>query len=127
MGGKNAVIIDTSADLDEAVLGVRQSAFGFQGQKCSACSRIIVVDPAGPDGPLIMDGRPFDRRQAEREGLRQQDVTDLVSAGALRHPVRDRLLFQISEEAVEGHAVVAGGAARGWCCNWSGWNCNWLS
>src|SRR5205814_4189661 len=45
----------------------------------------------------------------------------------LRHPVRDRLLFQISEEAVEGHAVVAGGAARGWCCSWSGWNCNWLS
>ncbi|MFN0012600.1 MAG: proline dehydrogenase family protein [Phycisphaerales bacterium] len=53
MGGKNAVIIDTSADLDEAVLGVRHSAFGFQGQKCSACSRLIVVDPAGPTGPAI--------------------------------------------------------------------------
>jgi len=46
MGGKNAIIIDTSADLDEAVLGVRQSAFGFQGQKCSACSRVIVVESA---------------------------------------------------------------------------------
>ena len=46
MGGKNAVIIDASADLDEAVLGVRQSAFGYQGQKCSACSRVIVVDSA---------------------------------------------------------------------------------
>jgi RHH-type proline utilization regulon transcriptional repressor/proline dehydrogenase/delta 1-pyrroline-5-carboxylate dehydrogenase len=46
MGGKNAIIIDASADLDEAVLGVRQSAFGFQGQKCSACSRAIVVDSA---------------------------------------------------------------------------------
>ncbi|HJN71757.1 MAG TPA: proline dehydrogenase family protein [Phycisphaerales bacterium] len=46
MGGKNAVIIDASADLDEAVLGVRQSAFGYQGQKCSACSRAIVVDSA---------------------------------------------------------------------------------
>lgn len=44
MGGKNALIVDTSADLDEAVLGVRQSAFGFQGQKCSACSRAIVLD-----------------------------------------------------------------------------------
>lgn len=44
MGGKNAVIVDASADLDEAVLGVRQSAFGFQGQKCSACSRAIVLD-----------------------------------------------------------------------------------
>ena len=46
MGGKNAIIIDASADLDEAVLGVRQSAFGYQGQKCSACSRVIVVDSA---------------------------------------------------------------------------------
>lgn len=50
LGGKNAIIVDTSADLDEAVLGVRQSAFGFQGQKCSACSRVIVVDPEGPEG-----------------------------------------------------------------------------
>lgn len=46
MGGKNAIIIDESADLDEAVLGVRQSAFGFQGQKCSACSRVIVLESA---------------------------------------------------------------------------------
>lgn len=45
MGGKNAIIVDESADLDEAVLGVRASAFGFQGQKCSACSRVIVVGP----------------------------------------------------------------------------------
>lgn len=44
MGGKNATIVDASADLDEAVLGVRASAFGFQGQKCSACSRCIVVE-----------------------------------------------------------------------------------
>jgi RHH-type proline utilization regulon transcriptional repressor/proline dehydrogenase/delta 1-pyrroline-5-carboxylate dehydrogenase len=46
MGGKNAIIIDESADLDEAVLAVRQSAFGFQGQKCSACSRVIVLEGA---------------------------------------------------------------------------------
>ncbi|MEO0512901.1 MAG: proline dehydrogenase family protein [Planctomycetota bacterium] len=51
MGGKNAIIVDVSADLDEAVLGVRDSAFGFSGQKCSACSRVIVVDPDGPAGP----------------------------------------------------------------------------
>ncbi len=44
MGGKNAIIIDDDADLDEAVLQVLQSAFGFQGQKCSACSRVIVLD-----------------------------------------------------------------------------------
>ncbi|MDE0881079.1 MAG: proline dehydrogenase family protein [Myxococcota bacterium] len=44
MGGKNAIIIDDDADLDEAVSGVVKSAFGFAGQKCSACSRVIVLD-----------------------------------------------------------------------------------
>jgi len=79
MGGKNAIIVDESADLDEAVLAVRQSAFGYSGQKCSACSRAIVVagvfevflrrlvestrslvigdpvDPAADVGPVISD------------------------------------------------------------------------
>jgi RHH-type proline utilization regulon transcriptional repressor/proline dehydrogenase/delta 1-pyrroline-5-carboxylate dehydrogenase len=45
MGGKNAIIVDDDADLDEAVLGVIRSAFGYSGQKCSACSRVIVLDP----------------------------------------------------------------------------------
>ena len=44
MGGKNAIVIDSSADLDLAVKGVNESAFGFQGQKCSACSRVIVLE-----------------------------------------------------------------------------------
>ena len=44
MGGKNATIVDDDADLDEAVSQVVYSAFGFQGQKCSACSRVIVLD-----------------------------------------------------------------------------------
>jgi RHH-type proline utilization regulon transcriptional repressor/proline dehydrogenase/delta 1-pyrroline-5-carboxylate dehydrogenase len=44
MGGKNAIIIDQDADLDEAVKGVVESAFGYQGQKCSACSRVICVE-----------------------------------------------------------------------------------
>ena len=42
MGGKDAIIVDSEADVDSAVEGVAQSAFGFQGQKCSACSRAIV-------------------------------------------------------------------------------------
>jgi RHH-type proline utilization regulon transcriptional repressor/proline dehydrogenase/delta 1-pyrroline-5-carboxylate dehydrogenase len=45
LGGKNAIIIDDDADLDEAVVQVLSSAFGYQGQKCSACSRVIVVAP----------------------------------------------------------------------------------
>ncbi len=48
MGGKNAIIVDEDADLDEAVAGVIVSAFGYSGQKCSACSRVIVVGGALP-------------------------------------------------------------------------------
>ncbi len=42
MGGKNAIIIDETADLDEAIVGVVSSFTGYAGQKCSACSRVIV-------------------------------------------------------------------------------------
>jgi RHH-type proline utilization regulon transcriptional repressor/proline dehydrogenase/delta 1-pyrroline-5-carboxylate dehydrogenase len=44
MGGKNAVIVDNDADLDEAVVHIIDSAFGYQGQKCSAASRIILLN-----------------------------------------------------------------------------------
>lgn len=84
MGGKNAIIIDDDADLDEAVVGVLHSAFGFAGQKCSACSRAIVLDgvydvfldrlveaaralPVGPaDDPDTAVGPVIDARARER-------------------------------------------------------------
>jgi RHH-type proline utilization regulon transcriptional repressor/proline dehydrogenase/delta 1-pyrroline-5-carboxylate dehydrogenase len=43
LGGKNAIIVDEDADLDEAVLGTLASFAGYAGQKCSACSRVIVI------------------------------------------------------------------------------------
>lgn len=43
MGGKNAIVVDSDADLDEAVPAIAKAAFGFAGQKCSACSRVIAV------------------------------------------------------------------------------------
>jgi RHH-type proline utilization regulon transcriptional repressor/proline dehydrogenase/delta 1-pyrroline-5-carboxylate dehydrogenase len=43
MGGKNAIIVDDDAEPDDAVREVLHSAFGYQGQKCSACSRLIAV------------------------------------------------------------------------------------
>jgi len=46
MGGKNAIIVDSDADFDEAVAGVIRSAFGYAGQKCSACSRLFVIGTA---------------------------------------------------------------------------------
>ncbi|MCC6660139.1 MAG: proline dehydrogenase family protein [Phycisphaerales bacterium] len=97
MGGKNAVIIDTSADLDEAVLGVRQSAFGFQGQKCSAASRVIVVDPEGPGGPAI---RTFIRRFVE--ATRSLVIGDPVRPGTDMGPVIDAEAASRIRSFVEG-------------------------
>ena len=80
MGGKDAIVVDADSDLDQAVEGVAVSAFGYQGQKCSACSRAIVDakvydafldklkarvarmkvgpadDPANYMGPVISEG-----------------------------------------------------------------------
>ncbi|HLO42633.1 MAG TPA: aldehyde dehydrogenase family protein, partial [Phycisphaerales bacterium] len=84
MGGKNAIIIDTTADLDEAILGVRHSAFGFQGQKCSAASRVIVVDPEGPEGPAI---RLFTHRFVEAS--RALSIGDPTLPGTDIGPVID--------------------------------------
>ncbi|HEV8471720.1 MAG TPA: proline dehydrogenase family protein [Methylomirabilota bacterium] len=84
MGGKNAIIVDDDADLDEAVQGVLTSAFGYAGQKCSACSRVIGVGrvytrlverlaeaartlPMGPaDVPATIVGPVIDEASRER-------------------------------------------------------------
>jgi len=45
MGGKNAIVVDADADLDQAVPAIAASAFGYAGQKCSAASRLVVLEP----------------------------------------------------------------------------------
>lgn len=49
MGGKDAIVVDCEADIDSAAVGTVKSAFGFQGQKCSACSRVIVDEKVYDD------------------------------------------------------------------------------
>ena len=44
MGGKDSIVVDETADVEKAAIGIVQSAWGFQGQKCSACSRVIAVE-----------------------------------------------------------------------------------
>jgi RHH-type proline utilization regulon transcriptional repressor/proline dehydrogenase/delta 1-pyrroline-5-carboxylate dehydrogenase len=73
MGGKNAMIIDTDADLDEAVLGIIHSAFGFQGQKCSALSRLI---PVGKVGDRLLP-RLVEAAAALKIGLPEEPGTDI--------------------------------------------------
>jgi 1-pyrroline-5-carboxylate dehydrogenase len=69
MGGKDSILIDADCDLDKAVDGVWQSAFGYQGQKCSACSRAIVHEQVydeflkrlAPKVQALKQGHPRDR------------------------------------------------------------------
>jgi len=69
-GGKNAIIVDSDADMDEAVVGISDSTFGFQGQKCSACSRLIIVDKDGIHGEVYkaITSRLKDRMKSMRIG-----------------------------------------------------------
>lgn len=68
MGGKDSMIIDSEADIDDAVKGTVAAAFGFQGQKCSACSRVIVdtkvykefVTKLKPAVEALAQGNPID-------------------------------------------------------------------
>ena len=73
MGGKNAMIVDTDADLDEAVLGIIHSAFAFQGQKCSALSRLI---PVGKVSERLLP-RLAEAAAALKIGLPEEPSTDV--------------------------------------------------
>jgi 1-pyrroline-5-carboxylate dehydrogenase len=109
MGGKDAIVVDSDADLAQAVEGVAVSAFGFQGQKCSACSR-AVVDAAVYDEFLK-------RLVARAAKIEPADVTE----GAWMGPVASRSQFEKIKEYIEigkgeGTLVLGGKAdpARGW-------------
>ncbi|MDX2098486.1 MAG: L-glutamate gamma-semialdehyde dehydrogenase, partial [Leptolyngbyaceae cyanobacterium bins.59] len=86
MGGKNAVIIDESADLDQAVQGVVQSAFGYSGQKCSACSRVIVMDSIYDTflARLVEAARSLNVGPADHPGTRVGPVIDGEAQNRIR-------------------------------------------
>jgi 1-pyrroline-5-carboxylate dehydrogenase len=110
MGGKNAAIVGASADLDAAAEGIAKAAFGFSGQKCSACSRAVVVDEVHDE--LV-------ERLAER--ARTTSVGDpadpdvatgpVVNAGAVER-------FERSVEAARREGRIAAGGSRGDEAGW---------
>jgi RHH-type proline utilization regulon transcriptional repressor/proline dehydrogenase/delta 1-pyrroline-5-carboxylate dehydrogenase len=102
MGGKNAIIIDDDADLDEAVQGVVRSAFGYQGQKCSACSRAIVLEPLYDVflARLIEASRSLKIAPAEDPGCVIGPVIDAEA--------RDRILAFIEKGKQEARLAYAG-------------------
>jgi 1-pyrroline-5-carboxylate dehydrogenase len=107
MGGKDAIVVDAESDLDAAVEGVAVSAFGYQGQKCSACSRAIV------------DERVYDsfleKLQARVAKIRVGAADDpanymgpVISEGARRS-----ILSYIDVGKGEGRLVAGGSAPEG--------------
>jgi RHH-type proline utilization regulon transcriptional repressor/proline dehydrogenase/delta 1-pyrroline-5-carboxylate dehydrogenase len=86
MGGKNATIIDTDADLDEAVKGVLYSAFGYAGQKCSAGSRCIVLEPVYERfvSRLVEAGRSLQVGPADDPGTFVPPVIDKPAYNKIR-------------------------------------------
>ncbi|HEY7113649.1 MAG TPA: L-glutamate gamma-semialdehyde dehydrogenase [Thermoanaerobaculia bacterium] len=104
MGGKDFILVDETADLEEAAKGVVQSAFGFQGQKCSACSRLIVHKKVHKE--LVS------KVVAKTKALSVGDVRDpknnvgaVINAGAQK-----KILDYVAVGKKEGK-VVAGGKA----------------
>lgn len=105
MGGKDSIIVDTECDLDTAVAGVVASAFGFQGQKCSACSRAIVLEPVYDD----FISRLVPAVQALQVGAAEDpafQVGPVISAEA-----EARILGYIAQGQKEGHVLVGGAKA----------------
>jgi len=104
MGGKNAIIVDNDADLDEAVVGVMQSAFGYAGQKCSACSRVIVLADAHDEfvTRLIEATKSLKVGPAE---LPSSDIGPVIDEDSAT-----RILRMIEQaESIEEHRLVLGG------------------
>ncbi|MBA2378628.1 MAG: L-glutamate gamma-semialdehyde dehydrogenase [Blastocatellia bacterium] len=104
MGGKDAIVVCDDADLDEAATGVVQAAFGFQGQKCSACSRLIV------------DEKVHDELLAKILALTttlnigQPTEGDTNVAAVINQKAFDKTLEYIEKAVSEGGSVVTGGS-----------------
>jgi 1-pyrroline-5-carboxylate dehydrogenase len=106
MGGKDGIIVDDEADLDAAAAGVVASAFGFQGQKCSACSRAIVVDSVYDE---------FVRKLAPRvEALKLGDPTDADTdiGPVINEGAKKKILEYVEIGRKEGKVMTGGAVDR---------------
>jgi 1-pyrroline-5-carboxylate dehydrogenase len=103
MGGKNPAIVTPAADLEKAAAGITRSAFGLSGQKCSACSRVLVDESVADE-----------LTEALVEQTRQWVLADPVSASSRLGPVHTAESLERFERAVADAArdgeVVWGGA-----------------
>ena len=104
MGGKDAIIVDADTDLDVAVEGVAQAAFGFQGQKCSACSRAIVDE-------RVYD-KFLDRLKARVEKFTIGDPAENFNMGAVINEGSMKTIMEYIEAGKrDGRLLTGGGRA----------------
>src|SRR5208337_433531 len=101
MGGKDAIVVDADADIDSAVEGVAQAAFGFQGQKCSACSRAIV------------DERVYDKfleqLKARVEKITVGDPAEHSNMGAVINEGSMKTILEYIEQGKKDGRLLTGG------------------
>jgi len=104
MGGKDAIVVDDTADLDSAAQGVVASAFGFQGQKCSACSRLIVF--------RSVQEALVERVVEQARSLTVGDPTDpsVYMGAVIERAAVEKIQGYIGVGASEGRAILSGGA-----------------
>jgi len=107
MGGKDAIVVDRDYDLDQAVLGVLYSAFGYQGQKCSACSRAIVHEAVYDEF--------LDKLKAKAESLTigPSDQLQNYMGPVINARAKDSILKYIETGKKEGRLVTGGEPAEG--------------
>jgi 1-pyrroline-5-carboxylate dehydrogenase len=107
MGGKDAIIVDDPADLDHAVSSVSASAFGYQGQKCSACSRLILVENIHDEF--------LDRLRAKAETIRvgPSEDPDNYMGPVINSSAAHSILGYIEIGCKEGQLISGGCAAPG--------------
>ena len=103
MGGKDFILVDETADLEEAAKGVVASAFGFQGQKCSACSRLIVHEKVHDE--------LLERVVAKTKALKVGDVRNPEnSVGAVINESAQKKILEYVEIGRREGRIVAGGS-----------------
>jgi 1-pyrroline-5-carboxylate dehydrogenase len=102
MGGKDAIIVDADADLDSAVEGVAAAAFGFQGQKCSACSRAIIDEK-------IYD-KFIEKLKVRVEKITVGDPTENTNMGAVINEGSMKDILAYIEAGKKDGRLITGGA-----------------
>jgi len=102
MGGKDAIIVDADADIDSAVEGVAVSAFGFQGQKCYACSRAIIDE-------RIYD-KFLEKLKARVEKINVGDPAENANMGAVINEGSMKTIMDYIEQGKKDGRVITGGA-----------------